>query len=207
MGEISNLTNEQLDALKEIGNIGAGNAATALSQLLGKRVCVNVPQAKLLPLEKLSEIEILERPEELTIAVSLRILGKLKGGMLVLFPQKSALTMIDILTQRKIGSTEVFTTVDESALSESSHIICCSYLNAVGQFLSLYQLIPSISETSIDRVDKLTKVVMKRFISQDVNYILPIKNHLVIEDVELDLFVVFLLESESFKEILKMVGL
>jgi chemotaxis protein CheY-P-specific phosphatase CheC len=127
--------------------------------------------------------------------------------MLVLFPQKSALTMIDILTQRKIGSTEVFTTVDESALSESSHIICCSYLNAVGQFLSLYQLIPSISETSIDRVDKLTKVVMKRFISQGVNYILPIKNHLVIEDVELDLFVVFLLESESFNEILKMVGL
>lgn len=207
MAEILNLTDEQLDALKEIGNIGAGNAATALSQLLGKKVSVNVPQAKLLPLEKLSEIEILERPEELTIAVSLRILGKLKGGMLVLFPQKSALTMIDILTQRKIGSTEVFTTIDESALSESSHIICCSYLNAVGQFLSLYQLIPSITETSIDRVDKLTKVVMKRFISPDVNCILPIKNHLVIEDVELDLFVIFLLELESFNEILKTVGL
>jgi chemotaxis protein CheC len=207
MAEILNLTEEQLDALKEIGNIGAGNAATALSQLLGKKVFVNVPQAKLLPLEKLSEIEILERPEELTIAVSLRILGKLKGGMLVLFPQKSALIMIDILRQRKIGSTEVFTTIDESALSESSHIICCSYLNAVGQFLSFYQLIPSITETSIDRVDKLTKVVMKRFISQDVNCILPIKNHLVIEDVELDLFVIFLLEFESLNKILKTIGL
>ncbi|MFH1338547.1 MAG: chemotaxis protein CheC [Candidatus Omnitrophota bacterium] len=207
MAEILNLTEEQLDALKEIGNIGAGNAATALSQLLSKKVAVSVPEAKLLPLEKLSEIEILERPEELTIAVSVRILGKLKGGILVLFPQKSALTMIDILTQRKIGSTEIFTMVDESALSESSHIICCSYLNAVGQFLSLYQLIPSITETSIDRVDRLTRVVTKRFISQDMNYILPIKNHLEIEGVGLDLFVIFLLEFESLNKILKMVGL
>lgn len=207
MAEILNLTDEQLDALKEIGNIGAGNAATALNQLLNKKVAVSVPEAKLLPLERLSEIEILERPEELTIAVSIRILGKLKGGMLVLFPQKSALTMIDILTQRKIGSTEIFTTVDESALSESSHIICCSYLNAVGQFLSLYQLIPSITETSIDRVDRLTKVVTKRFIGRDMNYILPIKNHLEIEGVGLDLFVIFLLEFESLNKILKMVGL
>lgn len=207
MAEILNLTDEQLDVLKEIGNIGAGNAATALNQLLNKKVAVNEPEAKLLPLEKLSEIEILERPEELTIAVSIRILGKLKGNMLVLFPQKSALTMIDILTQREIGATEIFTTVDESALRESLHIICCSYLNAVGQFLSLYQLIPSITETSIDRVDRLTEVMTKRFISKDTKYILPIKNHLEIEGVGLDLFVIFLLEFESLNKIMKMVGL
>ena len=115
--------------------------------------------------------------------------------------------MIDVLMHREIGSTQVFTTVDESALSESSHIICCSYLNAVGEFLSLYQLIPSITETSIDRIDRLTQVMMKRFITNEVNYILPIENRMLIEDIELNLFVIFLLEFESLDKILRMIGL
>ena len=201
------LNQEQLDALKEIGNIGGGNAATALSQILGKRVSVRVPTVRLLSLDKLSGSEFLMKPEELSIAVSLRILGKLQGAMLVLFPKKDALLMIDILTQRQIGSTEIFTTIDESALSESAHIICCSYLNAVGEFLRLYQLVPSITQTAVDKIDKLSKVLIKRFIGADVRYILPIENHLTIEDIELNLIVIFLLESESLKKILGMIGL
>jgi len=207
MERILNLTSEQLDALKEIGSIGGGNAATALSQLLSKKVSVTVPEVKLLPADRLSEIGFLDKQEDLNIAVSLRILGRLKGGMLVLFPRRSALLMIDTLMHREIGSTQVFTTVDESALSESSHIICCSYLNAVGEFLSLYQLIPSITETSIDRIDRLTQVMMKRFITNEVNYILPIENRMLIEDIELNLFVIFLLEFESLDKILRMIGL
>lgn len=205
--EALNLTHEQLDALKEIGNIGGGNAATALSQLLGKRVSVNVPQVRLLPLNELSGSEFLIKPEELSIAVSLRILGKLKGGMLVLFPHRSALLMIDILMQREVGSTELFTVLDESVLSESSHILCCSYLNAVGEFLGLYQLIPSITQTAVDRVDRLSRVLIKGFVDENVGYILPIENRLIIEDIEFNLFVIFLLEYESLMRILKMVGL
>lgn len=205
--EALNLTHEQLDALKEIGNIGGGNAATALSQLLGKRVSVNVPQVRLLPLNEISGSEFLIKPEELSIAVSLRILGKLKGGILVLFPHRSALLMIDILMQREVGSTELFTVLDESVLSESSHILCCSYLNAVGEFLGLYQLIPSITQTAVDRVDRLSRVLIKGFVDENVSYILPIENRLIIEDIEFNLFVIFLLEYESLMRILKMVGL
>ncbi|MFC1592415.1 chemotaxis protein CheC [Candidatus Omnitrophota bacterium] len=203
----SNLTTVQLDALKEIGNIGAGNAATALSQLLGRKISIDVPQVRLLHLEKLSQIKILGKSSDISIAMSLKILGKLKGGMLVLFPQRSALTMIDILRGRKVGTTEVFNTEDESALSESSHIICCSYLNSVGQFLNLYQLIPSVAETSIDSIDKLAKVMLKRFIKDETKYILPIENYMVIEGVELNVLVIFLLEMESLNKILKTVGL
>lgn len=202
-----NLNPEQLDALKEIGNIGGGNAATALSQLLGKRVSVNIPQVKLLALEDVVGSEFIINPEELSIAVSLRILGKLKGGMLVLFPQRSTLLMIDILMQRKIGSTEIFTLTDESVFSESAHIICCSYLNAVGEFLGLYQLVPSITQTSVDRIERISSVLIKKFVGEDVRYVLPIENHLRIEDIELNLFVIFLLEYESLTKILGMVGL
>jgi len=202
-----NVNQEQLDALKEISNIGAGNAATALSQLLGKRVEVNIPQIRLIPFNEIKSSDFFIKPEELGIAVSLRILGKLTGGIMVLYPHKSALLMIDILTNRAIGTTELFTVMDESALMESAHIICCSYLNAVGELLGLYQLVSSITEVAMDKIDKLSQVMARRFITENVNYVLPIENHLVIQDVELSLFVIFLLESESLKKILKIAGL
>jgi chemotaxis protein CheC len=204
---MENFNQEQFDALKEIGNIGGGNAATALSQLLSKRVVVHVPQIRLIPFNEIKSSDFFIKPEELSIAVSLRILGKLAGGIMVLYPHKSALLMIDILTNRAIGTTELFTVMDESALMESAHIICCSYLNAVGEFLGLYHLVPSITEVAMDKIDKLSQVMTRRFITENINYILPIENHLVIQDVELSLFVIFLLESESLKKILKIAGL
>ena len=184
------LSNEQLDVLKEVGNIGAGNAATALSQLLDQTITISVPQVKLMSLNNFPEEGLLPITDNLSIAVAHRILGKLKGGMLLLFPHNSALAMIDILSSRGIGSTEVFSMIDESALKESSHIICCSYLNAIGQFLNLYQLIPSIAETSIAQINKLTRVLAKRFLSENADYVLPIENRLKVEDIELNLFLI-----------------
>ncbi len=202
-----NLNNEQLDALKEIGNIGAGNAAIALSQLLNKKVMINVPRVSLISRDKISESEFMIAPDEVSIAVSLKILGALKGGMLVLFSQKSALLMIDVLLQRKAGTTQFLTTVDTSAISESSHILSSSYLNAVGELLMIYRLTPLISQVAIDKMKRLNELLIKSFIEPSDAYILPIENHLIIEDKEVDLFVTFLLEHESVKQILSIVGL
>jgi len=201
------LTGEKLDVLKEIGNIGGGNAATALSQLIGKQVSVTVPQAKLIPISEITNLDLVHNPQEISIAVSLRILGKLRGGMLVFFPGESALPLIDILMHRTIGTTEVFSLVDESALSETAHILCSSYLNAVGQFLNLHQLVPSLTEVFVDRVDKLSKAMVKRFVPENINFILPIENHLSIEDIKFNLFVIFLLDPESLSKVLAAVGL
>ena len=201
------LTGEKLDVLREIGNIGGGNAATALSQLIGKPVSVTVPQAKLIPINEIINLDLASKPQEVSIAVSLRILGKLRGGILVFFPEESALSLIDILMRRTIGTTEVFSLIDESALSETAHILCSSYLNAVGQFLNLHQLIPSLTEVFVDRVDKLSKAMVKKFIPENINFILPIENHLAIDDIKFNLFVIFLLDPESLSKVLESVGL
>jgi chemotaxis protein CheC len=202
-----NLNGEQLDVLKEIGTIGGGSAATALSQILGKRVSIAVPQVKLVSAERISASEFLIEPDEVGIAVDLKILGALQGGILVLFSQKSALMMIDILMKREIGTTQLLNLMEASALSESSHILCGSYLNAVGELLELHQLIPSIPQTVVDRMDRLNRLLLKRFTQGDVHYILPIENKLMIEDIEVNLFVIFLLEYDSIKKILKIIGL
>jgi len=202
-----NLNGEQLDVLKEIGTIGGGSAATALSQILGKRVSIAVPQVKLVSAERISASEFLIEPDEVGIAVDLKILGALQGGILVLFSQKSALMMIDILMKREIGTTQLLNLMEASALSESSHILCGSYLNAVGELLELHQLIPSIPQTVVDRMDRLNRLLLKRFTQGDVHYILPIENKLMIEDIEVNLFVIFLLEYDSIKKILKIIGI
>lgn len=202
-----NLNREQLDALKEIGTIGGGSAATALSQLLCRKVYIKVPHVEILCLEELTGREFSVNPEDLGFAVTLKILGSLKGEMLVLFSHKNALLMVDILNQRKIGTTGIINLIEASALSESSHILCSAYLNAIGELLNLHQLIPLIPKTVVDKMDRLNKVLLSKFMEEDIKYVLPIENHLVMEDVELDVLVVFVLEYESVSKILKIVGL
>lgn len=224
-----NLSELQLDALKEIGNIGAGNAAIALSQLLNKKVMINVPKISLINLNEISESEFVREPQEVSIAVSLNILGALKGQILVLFPRHSALLMIDILLKRTIGVTQLLTPMDTSIITECSHILSSSYLNAVGEFLMVHRLTPLVSQVAIDKMERLSKFLIKGFSGQpgipvgqaglpvaeqpclsvgQVNrYILPIENHMVIEDKEVDLFVTFLLEYEDAKKILGILGL
>lgn len=197
------LNGDQLDALKELGNIGAGNAATALSQLLEKKVYISIPHLKFLNLSESSPKDFISDPDSVGIAFALKILGLLKGGMLVLFSRESASTMVDIMYRRVLPQGKLLTLTDISAITETAHILCSSYLSAVGEFLGLYQLIPSIPQTAMDRMDKLGGVLMKEFIGNDANYIIPIENQLNIEDIKLDMMVVFVLEYESVMKILK----
>ncbi|MFA6217886.1 MAG: chemotaxis protein CheC [Candidatus Omnitrophota bacterium] len=197
-----NVTPQQLDVLKEIGNVGAGNAATALGQFFNRKVLITVPCVKLLTVPEIASAEFLSEPNEVGLAVSVNILGSLTGNMLVLFSLKSALSMIDILARRKVGASRLFNVADSSCLSESSNILCCSYLNAVTEFLKLYKLVPSVSQIHVDTMDRLVRGLIAELHTGNAGYILPIENRLFIEGAELNVFVLFLLEQESLHKIL-----
>ncbi len=201
------LNAEQLDVLKEIGTVGSGSAATALNQLLRKKVTIEVPQITVMSQEAISSRDFSFQSSEVGLAVEFKILGALRGGMLVLFSQKSALMMIDVLMKRPIGSTQLLNLLEASALSESSHILSGAYLNAVGEMLELHQMMLSIPQTTVDRLDRLNKLLLRRFADEGITYLLPIENKLKLEGIEVDVFVVFLLEYESVKKILKIIGL
>lgn len=197
----------QLDALKEIGNVGAGNAATALGQLMNKIVSINIPEVRFLRLDQLDDTEFFKEPQEISIAICSRILGTLRGGALVLFSKKSSLLLTDILLKRKPGSSELLTLIELSAISETAYILCCSYLDSVGEMLNHRLLIPSSPQTAIDKMSSLNKILIKKFIGEDVKYIMSIENKMRIENVEIDLFVTLLLEYASTKKIFEMLGL
>ena len=197
----------QLDALREVGNVGAGNAATALGQVINKTVSINIPQIKILNIENLEDTEFFKGPQEISIAICSRILGTIRGGALVLFSKKSSLLLSDALMQRKAGSTELLTLVELSALSETAYILCSAYLDSVGMMLNHRLLIPSAPQTAIDKINTLNKVLIKRFLGEDIKYIFSIENLMIIDGLKMNLFVAFLLEYESVKKILEMLGL
>ena len=116
MSDEIKLSPAQLDALREIGNIGAGNSATALSQIINRRIDMNVPRVSMVPLDQVPDL--VGGPDAIVVGIFLRVYGKAPGNILFLLPQKSAYYLVDTLMGKKHGETDKLDYMDESALME-----------------------------------------------------------------------------------------
>jgi chemotaxis protein CheC len=136
---LDELTAGQIDALKEVGNIGAGHGATALSQLLGKKIFITVPKANVIPLSEVTKL--VGDPQTLVAGLTLSILGDATGKIVLLFPRDSALHLADMLLKQPVGSSEILTEMGHSALKEAGNILTGAYLSALNEFLGMLLLI------------------------------------------------------------------
>ena len=152
-----NLTPNQLDALREIGNVGAGNSATALSQVINKKIDMNVPKVSLIPIEEVPDL--VGGPDSLIVAIFLRVYGKAPGNILFLMPKKNAFYLVDDLMGRPHGTTQTLDAMDESALKEIGNILTGSYLNSFFHFTNI-SMIPSIPSLAIDMAGAILNVVL-----------------------------------------------
>jgi chemotaxis protein CheC len=134
------LTDGQLDALKEISNIGMGHAATALSQLIGETVRLRVPRVSVTDIAQVPEL--LGGSERVVIGITLQVLGDARGNILLIFPEKSARQLLARLLRRKETELEL-NEISGSTLKEVGNILASAYLNALGSLLHM-TLIPSI---------------------------------------------------------------
>ncbi len=125
----------ELDALKEICNIGAGNAATSLSIIISKKVRINVPQIKVMPFEEVSNS--VGGPEKLVAGIFARISGEIEGNILIIFSDDDAYNLVGSLLQQTIDRSHGFSTMGESALIELGNIISSSYVAALSDFTGL----------------------------------------------------------------------
>ena len=141
------LTDVQVDALKEVGNVGAGHAATALSQLLKRKIMISVPQVKIL---KLQEVEnLLGDSNTLVAGIIMNVLGDVTAKILLLLTRESALSLADMLLQNPAGTTKVLSEVGNSAIKETGNILAGAYMNALNEFLGLL-LLPSVPSLVFD---------------------------------------------------------
>lgn len=129
------LNEQQKDALKEVGSIGAGHAATALSQLVDKKVLVTVPRLEIIPIEQMTQF--MGDPENLVTALKTNILGDISGKILFILERENALFVADMLKGTELGSTKTFNEIDEKMLTQAGNILVMAYLNALTRLTGL----------------------------------------------------------------------
>jgi chemotaxis protein CheC len=133
------LSSPHQDAIKEIGNIGMGHAATALSQLLGKKIHMTVPKAKILPLAELPKL--VGDPSHQVAGLVFMVLGDINGKMALVLPGVSALRLADMLLRQPAGSSRVLSQDGQSAVKEAGNVLAGAYMASLNEFLKLKLLI------------------------------------------------------------------
>jgi chemotaxis protein CheC len=178
MNEIKALKDVQLDALREVANIGAGHAATALSQLTGRTVMIGVPEVNVRPLEEVSEL--LGPADEVIAAVLMHMMGDLTGRTLVLLPVTSARTLCDILLRRPAGGTTDFGAMEQSSIKEVGNILASAYMNALSDFMGM-MLVPSVPSLVIDLTAAVLTTAYLNF-GHDRDYVFCVETTFRFED-------------------------
>lgn len=151
------LTPVQLDALREIGNVGAGNSATALSQIISHRIDMNVPEVSIVPLSDVPDL--VGGADSVVVGVFLRVYGSAPGNILFLMPKESAFFLVDMIMGKNKGDTKELDFMDESALMEIGNILSGAYLNALFTLTKL-SLLPSIPALAMDMAGAILSVVL-----------------------------------------------
>jgi chemotaxis protein CheC len=136
----------QFDVLREIGNIGSGHAATALSKLIQKEIDMKVPQVKVIPFDQVADC--VGGAEAVVVTVFLRVEGDTPGNMFFILDVASAQHLIHYLTSSD-KPVEVWGEMEASALLEIGNILIGSYLSSLADFTGL-NLHPSVPALAID---------------------------------------------------------
>jgi len=134
------LTEEHLDALREISNVGMGHAATALSQMVGDTIYLHVPKVTLTDIAAVPEL--LGGPEQVVVGITLQVRGDAQGNILLVFPLECAENLVIQLLGRE-DNGDLFDEIGISTVKEVGNILASSYLSAMGALLNL-TLLPSI---------------------------------------------------------------
>lgn len=150
-----NIDNIQMDILREIGNIGAGNATTALSQLINKKIDMGIPKVNISEFSELSEV--LGGPENPIVGILLAVEGDINGMMMFALEQASAHNLINILMGRALDTFEDFSEMDLSALKEIGNIITGAYLSSLSSLTNL-KIATSVPYMAIDMAGAILSV-------------------------------------------------
>jgi chemotaxis protein CheC len=146
----------ELDALREVGNIGAGRAATALSQMLARPVRIDVPKASIVRLENLPEP--LGGAQKLVAATYFRVYGEAPGRLLIMIGEDSLSHLLTLLMGQAPAPGQPLDETAQSAVKELGNILCSAYLNALADFMG-FPLLPSVPALAIDMVSSVLESV------------------------------------------------
>ena len=152
---IENLNEMHIDVLREIGNIGSGNAATSLAAMLQTRVDMNVPTVKILNIEELANT--VGGPEKEVVGILVTLHKDLEGMMMYITEKQFAHLVLNVLMGKHFDRFEELSEVDISAIQEVGNIMVSSYMQALSQMTG-FKIAQSPPGIAIDMVGALLNV-------------------------------------------------
>lgn len=198
---VDSISNQFLDVLKEIGNIGAGNAMTALAQMLGRKVDMKVPQVMLLEFPEVGEA--MGGEETLLAGIYFKVNGDIHGSIMFLLETESARTLVSMLMGTTIEGEE-FSEMEISALKEIGNIIAGSYLNSLSTLTGM-KIYPSVPDLAMDMAGALLSVPAIEF-GETGDRMLFIKTHFF-DSANVNGYFILTPDVESYKKILSALGM
>lgn len=198
------LTSMHFDVLRELGNIGSGNAVTSLAKMLDKKVDMNVPLVQFLDFSDLASA--IGGPENYVAGVLVMLSGGLNGIMMFLLERKGAKVLINELFSN-ISNKDAdlsFEEMELSALKELGNILTNSYLNSLSVMLNL-DIKPSVPSLAIDMAGAILSVPAIEF-SKVSDKVLFIDTVFKTADTDVDGYFILVPEFDSFKIIMSNLG-
>lgn len=201
------LTSQYFDVLKELGNIGAGNATTALAQMVDCKVDMSVPQVKLLEFKEIGAI--VGGDDQIMVSIYLQVEGDVEGSMMFILSKSAAAHLVNKLMCGMLGIDEknvddyTFGEMECSAIKEVGNIITGAYLNALSGLTNL-KIYPSVPQLGIDMAGALLSVPAVEFgVLGDKILLIQTKFS---DEIDLDGYFILIPEVESYEKILTALG-
>jgi len=199
---IDSLSEMQLDALRETGSIGAGHAATALSQLVGHAVTIDVPKLEVIGFGDVPEL--FGGPETLVAATFVRLLGDVGGSMLLVAPRASSLALVDLMRARPVGTSKTFGADEEALITHVSSILVAAYAAAISRLADV-SLLPARPAFALDMAAALLEAVASEAeLKADHAVLLRTRFHS--EETAVDAYLFFLPDPTGLEVLLGRLG-
>lgn len=152
--DLDSIDSTYMDVLREIGNIGSGNATTALAQMLNRKIDMSVPKVALLGFDHITEL--IGSEEDLLLGILFGIEGDITGMMMFLMKPDSARNLTNALLGCD-NTSEEFSEMELSAVNEIGNIISGAYLNSIAMLTNL-KIITTVPSTTIDMAGAILSV-------------------------------------------------
>jgi chemotaxis protein CheC len=200
---LSSLTELQLDALREVGSIGAGHAATALSQLVDRPVGLQLPTIEVIDISAVPYV--FSGPAQVVCAVYARLLGDIGGGILFFSTEEAALSLVDLLRGREIGVTRQLGIDEEAMLSNAISILISAYLAAIARMADI-DVLPSSPVMVFDMAGAILETAIVE-IDVRTDQAVLVRTAFLDEDQSVDAALFFLPDPDSLSIILGRLGM
>lgn len=204
--DLEKLNDVQHDVLKEIGNIGAGNAMTALASMINQKVDMKVPKVNLIGFSDL--VAAVGNEEELMVSIMLSLEGDIDGMVLFMLDMESARILINLLLNNmgaeSMKEEDTFTEMHFSALKEIGNIIIGAYMSALSNMTHL-NISLSVPHIQIDMAGAILSIPAIQF-GQIGDKVLCIENNFN-EKSDINGYFFMVLELESYEVILESLGI